>query len=245
LISKLAARLLPATTATRELRPTLRNLLKTIPTLIVLDNLDAELSDVDWVDLLQDLANPSRFVLTSRNSPSPLARSYVLSVGELQPAEAKKLLLDQAKQIGLEHHSAALRNQASFIYKHTGGHPLALKLVVGLLRSRPMDSVIEALSTQSHKDIAEVYAGIYKESWLALSKQSQKLLLSMPLAGQEGASIDQIKAITSLSKTKVEASIDELCKCSLLELRGTNDKPRYGIHQLTLTFLTKQVFKWN
>lgn len=245
LISKLATRLLPATTPIREQRPTLRNLLKTNPTLIVLDNLDAELGDVVWVDLLQDLANPSRFVLTSRKPPSPLARSYVLPVGELQLSEAKKLLFDQARQIGLEHQTGILRKQASFIYQRTGGHPLALKLVVGLLRSRPIDSVIEALSTQSHKDVAGVYAGIYKECWLALSRQSQKLLLAMPLAGQEGASLDQIKAITSLSKMKVEASIDELCKCSLLELRGTSHKPRYGIHQLTLTFLTKQIFKWN
>jgi hypothetical protein len=74
-------------------------------------------------------------------------------------------------------------------------------------------------------------------SWQAIDKKSRTLLKAMPMVGAEGAQIDQLQALTGLAAQAVRESVKKLVTRSLVELRGLPKDPRYGIHQLTQTFL--------
>lgn len=244
LITSLSHRLLPATLPSSEWRASLRSYLKKSPTLVVLDNLNAELSRVSWVHVLNDLANPSRFVLTSRKLPAASASVYVIPVAELTPKQAMALMLDHAKQRGLEKQLSIIKANAVKIYARTGGHPLALKLFVGLLHVWSLTETLDAIKNRQGQDIEAVYVNIYWASWHSLSRDAKRLLLAMPLVGETGANVDQLQGIAGLSKASIKTSVEELRRHSLLELFGNGGNVRYGIHHLTHTFLTSEVLKW-
>lgn len=241
LLTALSRRMLPVTTPAKERLPTLRRALQEQPALVVLDNLDAEVNSSDWVDWLHSLANPSKFLLCSRRRPAVLARAYSLPLDELPLTPSTELMLHQAKELGLESHLAAIQEQAASIYARTGGNPLALKLSVGLLHTWPLKTVLDALEERSGEDVESMYNSIFQASWDSLSRNGRRLLLAMPLVSAEGASPAQLKAISGLDAATLRSTIHELLARSLLELRGDPQSPRYGIHQLTLTFLSREI----
>lgn len=244
LIVKLSQGLLPATLPTSEWRASLRAYLKKKPTLVVLDNLNAELSRASWIDVLNDLANPSRFVLTSRKLPAATASVYVIPIAELTSKQATALMLDHAKRRGLEGQLAIVKANARQIYARTGGHPLALKLFVGLLHTWSLAETLNAIKYRQGQDIQAVYVDIYWATWNGLSREAKRLLLAMPLVSEAGATLDQLQGIAGLSKARTRTSVEELRSHSLLELFGNGGDVRYGIHHLTHTFLTSEILKW-
>lgn len=248
LLAELSRRLLPATLPASERLQALQQQLTRQPHLIVLDDVDSELADPAWVDWLHSFANPSRFLLCSRQLPHPLARAYVLPVGELSANAALALMSYQAREVGLETSLPALRQHASALYARTGGNPLALKLAVGLLHSWPMPAILEALEEQSQPDVAALYTAIYKASWQALSADGRRLLLAMPLISAQGAGLAQLHAISGLGAAALRNAIRELHTRSLIEVaasspeaQGEAEAMRYGIHQLTRSFVRQHI----
>lgn len=241
LLAALSQRLLPVTLPASERLAALQYSLAQRPCLIVLDDVGSELADPAWVDWLHALANPSRFLLCSRQLPAPLARAYVLPVNELSAKASLALMSQQAREVGLETAVPALRKQAAALYARTGGNPLALKLAVGLLHSWPMATILEALQERSQPDVAALYTAIYSASWQALSQDGRRLLLAMPLVAAEGAGLPQLRAISGLSTAVLRNAIHELHTRSLLEAGGTPEAMRYSIHPLTRTFVRKHV----
>lgn len=220
----------------------LRKYLKAHPSLIVLDNLDEELNDLELVELLQDLANPSKFLITSRLLPAPLAQAYTLSVAELDPAPALELLLYETRQRGLQIADGVLQTKKDEIYARTGGNPLALRLVAGLLHTWSLPTILASLQEKTTADIEKMYSGIFDKSWQAITDISKHVLLSMLLVGGEGVTEQHIQVINGLDKTNLRMALFELRQRTLLEMRGSILEPRYGIHHLTETFLRN---KWS
>lgn len=241
LLAELSRRLLPVTLPASERLAALQTRLKQHAHLIVLDDVSTELDDTAWVDWLHSFANPSRFLLCSRQLPATLARAYVLPVGELNAKAALALMSYQAREVGLEDCLPALRKHAAALYARTGGNPLALKLAVGLLHSWPMASILEALQERSQPDIAALYTAIYQASWQALSEDGRRLLLAMPLVAAEGASLAQLRAISGLSAAALRNAIRELHIRSLLEASGEDENKRYSIHHLTRSFVRQHI----
>ncbi len=215
----------------------LRKYLKAHSCLIVLDDLDTELADLELVELLQDLASPSKFLLTSRRLPAPLAQVYIVPVTELKPNPALELLVYEASQRGMQNVARDMRAHMEEIYARTGGNPLALRLVAGLLQAWSLPTVLAALQKRTGGDIEKMYASIFEQSWQALSRSGQRLLLSMLLVGTEGATEQHLQAVSGLEEVNLRTVSFELRQRSLLEIRGSILEPRYGIHHLTETFL--------
>jgi hypothetical protein len=66
----------------------------------------------------------------------------------------------------------------------------------------------------------------------------------MPLISAAGALPAQLAAISGLVEHDLWPAIQELQQRSLLEMRGTLGERRYGIHQLTRTFLHTEIIRW-
>lgn len=234
LVRTLARELLPEALPPRDQEKELRRLLRATPHLLVLDSLDDERESQEWMKQLSSLANPSRFLITTRNMPIDASDIHLVQLSDIDQAAAKELLGYQAKLTGL---GDDLTHHSDSIYQSVGGNPLALKLVVGLLHSWSLPEALTALRKGKGRKPEELFRVIYSNAWNALSNSSRTVMQAMLLVGEEGAVPRHLAAITGLSDSDTREAIQDLATRSLLEMKGSVQERSYGIHRLTETYL--------
>jgi len=218
--------------------------LKAEPHLIIIDNLET-VAHVDYfAGKLLAFVEPTRFLLTSRARPSGGTAVYTHTLHELPFSDAAALLRHHAQLTGLPELAAADTDTLHAIYQVTGGNPLALKLVVSLTAVLPLPQILADLNKNRAGPIEDLYRHIYWETWQTLTPAAQTLLLAMPLAAASGALPEQMLAFSGLDETVFWTAVRELTARSLLEVQGTIQERRYGIHRLTDTFLQTEIIGW-
>lgn len=244
ILRQLAEQIIPAQATSAGYRVALRQQLQAMPYLIVIDNLETEAETAQLVEHLQDFANPSKFLLTTRVRLPLTAGVRTLLPGELSLPDALTLLRHQAAAIGLMELAQADDGELEQIYQPVGGNPLALKLVVGLAAVLPLPQILQDLTQAETREIEQMYRSIYWRAWQTLSEEGQTVLEMMPLAAAVGLTPEQMTAMTSLPPNRLWPTISELVNRSLLEVRGTTWERRYGIHRLTESFLQTEIIRW-
>lgn len=100
LILQLAQRLnLPVNAPPEERQRQVRQVLKTLPCLVIIDNLETDL-DTTFLAHLHDLADPSKFLLTTRTLPPVQAGVWRHTLLELSLNEAAALMRHEAGRLG-------------------------------------------------------------------------------------------------------------------------------------------------
>ncbi len=218
-----------------------RALLRTRPCLVVVDNLEPAMDCEALPAQLWELANPSKFLLTSRHRVSPCPGLSALPLDELAEPDALALLHYEGRQRGLPEVAQADEEALRPILAVTGGNPLALKLVVGQLVSLPLSRVLADLKTVQ-PGIDPFYQYLYRRSWDLLSAPARHLLLHMALLPASGGEWEDLSALTGLSDAELASAITELIACSLLQAGGL--EKTYTIHPLTHHFISNQAAQW-
>ncbi len=175
--------------------------------------------------------------------PPQFPNLQVITVPELTDKDAVQLMVEQALAGGLPEAARALQEHACSVLEITGGNPLVLRLVVGLLDALPLPTVLQALRQGPGGDVEAMYRFVYQRAWQALEPESQQLLLAMPTAAQSDVRLHQLQAMTGLADATLHRAVKQLITRSLLELRGPVMDPIYGIHQLTHTFLQSEIIQ--
>ena len=223
-----------------------RQLLSQTRCLVVIDNLHYEAQSPELFKKLDEFAGYSKLLLTTRTRPPSLANVFSISMNEISKRDAAKLLKHQLDALGEQEKSTQIGKHIPTIYKATGGNPLALKLCAGLLYSLPLSAILNEIEQRHINDIATLYNYVYRELWKGLSASARTLLEAMPLVDDNSsASIEHLLSISKLSANDIHQAIQELSQLSLLEPRGTVEERRYSIHQLTNSFLLKEVIGWD
>jgi hypothetical protein len=255
LIADLAERLWQQGTASQPVEQTEAHVLRALavrPFLVVVDNLETE-EEVAYLltrlearigPQLGTQTAPTKFLLTARARPATTAPVFYYSLEELPRSDVAELLRHLAEATGLEEVAKAPESDVEAIYQVTGGNPLALKLVVSLAAVLPLPQILADLSHGRPGPIEELYKHIYWQAWRSLSEAGKALLQAMPLAAGSGARPEQMQAMSGLSDDSFWAALTELTSRSLLEVRGTTQERRYGIHRLTETFLHTEIIHW-
>lgn len=235
---------LPADSSAQQRLIQIRRRLNQAPLLVVIDDLESALDTAFLVQRLNELTNPSKFLLTTRARLPVSAAVWTVFLEELSVDDAIEIIWGHAGTIGLTEMSQAPANKLQPIYQAVGGNPLALKLVTGLAAVLPLPEILADLTHARSTEIARLYQHIYWKTWRSLSEESQKLLLMMPQAAGIGFKPDQMQAISGLTQAQLWPAISELVHRSLLEVRGTTWERRYGIHRLTDSFLRTEIIHW-
>jgi hypothetical protein len=207
--------------------------------LIVLDSLSDQLNEIDWLYRLAEASRPSRFLLTGRILPNELAPVFTIRVSEVAVAEANAIAEQQAATLGLK--GSLTPELFELFYERTGGNPLAIKLVVGMLRSFPGTRVRSALQRATSTKTEDLFREIYSSCWETLDENSRSLLLSSLWFIEDGVNLEQLKAVAKLNERETNDATYALIRLSLLELRATSEKQKYGIHRLTRSFLQTRI----
>ena len=183
-------------------------------------------------------------MLTSRVAPNAAAPGRLHNLSALPEAEAIKLFYHQAQEKGIHGAAALSKADVQAFTKLVGGHPLAIKLASGLLRTfSPIDSQTR-LQQGKGGTVQEMYDHVYRQVWETLEDAAQILLLAMANVGQAEAGGDYLLEISALTENEFQVAVETLNQHSLLETRGIFEKRLYGIHRLTETFLQTDIIGW-
>jgi hypothetical protein len=220
----------------------LTQLLKELPHLVIIDNLETAIDYQALLPALRKLANPSKFLLTSRHSLQAQADAFCLNLKELSRGDTFAFLRYEAETRGISSLADAPEEQLDYIYQVVGGNPLALKLVVGQIGILSLPRVLNNLKRAQGKKIDELYIHIYWQAWQALDPIRQSVFLLMPLA--QNGDLDQLIAVSKLEPVQLTEALESLITLCLVEVGGDLTDRRYRIHRLTETFLLTEVTKW-
>lgn len=214
------------------------------PCLLIIDNVEDETDANSLLKTFETWLNPSKLIMTSRAVATRHKHVFVQSLNELTSTDAHALIRHLAQIGGYSALHAADEETLNDIYQRTGGNPLAIELVIGLLQSLPLPAILDDLPVANLVETSEVYARIYRRVWDCLSTDGKRLFKMMPLIGAHGAQPKQMQAVTKLKNTSFWAAVSELTSRSLLIQKGNELKPRYGIHRISEQFLKVEVIRW-
>lgn len=237
-------RMTPTPNSTRNPVTLLRGALKARPHLVVIDNLETVTDIESLVGTLRELAIPSKFLLTSRESLFDQPDIYHYAVPELDESLALNLIRQEAMARNLVALQQAADHELLPIVEIAGGNPLALRLIVGQTYIHPLPVVLENLKKARGEHIENLYTYIYHQSWQRLDETSRHVLVAMPLVPPSGAELSQLVAMSEMAEAQVVRSLDQLVRINLVDVRGDLYQRRYSIHNLTRTFLHEQVLQW-
>lgn len=230
--------------STEDLQRLLRAYLDGNRYLIVIDNLET-LTDVETLlTTLRNLANPTKFLLTSRESLFGEVDVYHFSVPELSGPLTLNLVRQEAKLRNLPDLLAADDKLLQPIVETVGGNPLAIRLVVGQSHVHPLTEVLDNLRAARGQTIENLYTYIYRQAWDALDELARRTLLVMPLVSNLGGTREHIGKVSQLEPRAVVTALDQLVRLNLVDSRGGLNERRYTIHNLTASFLHEQVIRW-
>ena len=230
----------------------MRVLLQEKPILVVVDNLETATDQEALLPGLASLANPAKFLLTSRYSLREAGAVYTFSLDELPLSDAVDLLRYELQNRNLLTLAAAPDAELAQTHDVTGGNPLAIKLVAGQLSAFPLSRVLDDLRQARGTKVDKFYRYIYWQAWKQLDEDARNVLLVMPLVAEEGGGLHQIEAVSQLPAAQVTDALQQLIRLSLVNVRhtgrsdaiATRDASRYSIHRLTESFLLEEVIRW-
>ncbi|MCB9077903.1 MAG: hypothetical protein H6631_09945 [Anaerolineaceae bacterium] len=245
LIDQLLDQLSPGVSFTQppsQKRAILSQHLKQMPHLIVIDNLETVADYQTLLPLLRELANPTKFIITSRHSLQAQPDVFCCTLNELNQADALTFIRHEATTRGLPLLAQASETDLRRIYEVVGGNPLAIKLVVGQLSVLPLPIVLANLKQARGKNAEAFYSFIYWQVWQLLTPISRQALLVMPLA--HNPTLEQLLALSRLDLAEISEALDQLVGLSLIQAGGNLETRRYTIHRLTETFLLTEAIEW-
>jgi hypothetical protein len=205
--------------------------------LVVLDNLETAMGCGTWPDWFWDMADPSKFLLTSRQWLESDVGQSVLSLDQLAEPESLALIRHEAHLRGLPEVADASDDALHPILGVTGGNPLAIKLVLGQLVSLPLSRILAALqSPQPGTD--SFYQYLYRASWDLISAPARLLLLRMARLPTSEGTWEDLSAISGLIGDDLNSAIEELATHSLVQAVGF--EKTYSLHPLTHHFAVSE-----
>lgn len=210
--------------------------LLTVPTVVVIDNLETVTDMNRLLPFLQSVRGPTKFILTSRITPTRDGSSFNYLVPALSFEESLTLIREEAQLRNLPTLLHCDHATATLIYEVTGGNPLALRLVVGQVDLHGLPSVLDDLR-QSRGASATLYRYLYEWVWQALPDVHKVVLHALLLLTDENSTVPALQQLTDLEPEVIRYALQQLITQNLVMLHGTLEERHYTLHNLTRAFL--------
>ncbi len=241
-----------------DVRPNKRSLARVLnqfATLIYIDGIEERIDPL--LEAIIPIKGKSKFLITSRQVPDVKFDLFHHPLKPLPSALAKELL--GATQSSLvfrldSFESAVSADEFERIYQKVGGNPLAVKLIAGLLAEMSTDEVMNELQHVHHTDTDVVFERVFFRVWREMHDRSKQILICLGLFQQTyvtKATLLRLNGLPNQSRPRVTPEslteiLNDLRLRSLVEIHREVGSPeiRFGIHNLTRTFLHSNVIEW-
>lgn len=218
--------------------------LEIIPTMIVIDNLETVENYKQLVKkMILSMKTPvSRFLITSRHKLVEYDDIFCIALEGLSQNDTLVFLRNEGRDRGVEGITQSKDLTLRKIFQATGGSPLAIKLVVGLVTRLSLETILTHLQKVSG-NMEAFYAFMYRSDWKLLSSSARKVLIAMPIFPALSAIRSAIEHVSTVKGDDLFSALDELVTISLLDVSDhlMDSKKRYSIHPLTRNFLQTEL----
>lgn len=194
---------------------------------------------------LRQLANPTKFLLTTRQSLHHQHGLYHFPLPELSEDNALRLIRYEAKLHNSPYLQDALDADLKRILEIVGGNPLAIRLVVGQTHVYSLDVILNDLARAQGQTVENLYTFIYRQAWHTLDELTRRVLLAMPLVAEGEGTLDHLAALSGIEPAALRNALTWLVSLNLVDCTGDLANQHYSIHNLPRTFLQEQVLKWS
>lgn len=109
-----------------------------------------------------------------------------------------------------------------------------------MLHSFALNDVLFGLKIKTPGQTRELFNFVFEVATQALVETSRRVLDAFLFAGIAGTTLEHLSATTGLQASEVMEAIEDLVQRSLIEVSGTVEEKRYGVHRLTDTYLTSR-----
>lgn len=224
--------------STEERLEEAKEVLKTFPSLLVVDNLET-VSDKGIEEFVVDhLPAPSKAIITSRHRTAHRG-GFTIPLKGMDEEQGVQLLREAALHQGSSVIESASRSKLSEIIRLTGGIPLALKLVVGQTAlGANLDVVIDRLM---HNRSAPILDFCFDEVYRDLVPGSKRLLGALAQF-EWPATLEEAAMISGIAHRRASRCIEPLVRLSLVEERFDDSRRAqvYSLLPLTRNFADRQ-----
>jgi tetratricopeptide (TPR) repeat protein len=221
-------------------RRALLDTLRSMPTLLVYDNLETLSKEEQeaLADFLRELPQGCKAVITSRRRGGE--GSVWLRLEKLDWDAARQLIAAEAERDAslaakLQHVGEAHWPE---LYDATGGSPLALSHTLGLMRVRAalnFDGAILMLRGNSDADLQRF---IFQEAHRELTTNDEAALRALSFFAPS-ATFEAWAEVAQLSRAELETTINRLSTLSLVDI--LTGEERYALHPLTRNFVQDEL----
>ncbi len=215
--------------------------LKTCPVLMVVDNLETIADYRALVPQLRRLINPGKFLITTRYSLRGESGIYIMELTGLSPQATFDLIRYEAGAQGLAELADASDEALTPIYEMTGGNPLATKLVIGQAHTFPLTVILQRLEAARGTTTRELLDFIYAEAWALLEEDCRQVISALALTAEGGSRLELLARSAGLDIDRAVTCLQHLAMLSLVQVKGDLHAKRYSLHQLTRTFVKRQM----
>ncbi len=213
--------------------------------LIVIDNLETLVDVETLLPTLRNLSNPTKFLLTSRESLHYAHGIYHFPLPELSQANALRLIRYEAQLHNSPYLQEATDDDLKKIFEIVGGNPLAIRLVVGQTHVYSLEVILNDLATAQGQTVENLYVFIFRRAWDILDELTRRVLLAMPLVTEGEGTLEHLAELSGIAPADLRDALNWLVSLNLVDSKGNLAERHYSIHNLTRTFLQEQVLRWS
>lgn len=206
----------------------LKNLTYTIPSFIVIDDLDSlEINEQKrCIEICQQLSGSgSRFLFTTRKNATA-SSSTAIEIQGLTAGDYAALISSWEKRLGL---STFPEKQVERLRDTSQGSPLYTESLLRLIKSGI--SIVDAIAKWKGFLGIEVRNAALKREVIQLSAESKKVLVTAAIIGE--CSFAEIKNATGFSDITLTDCVNELQSLFLISAPSIADQPRFKVSNTT------------
>lgn len=167
-----------------------------------------------------------------------------VSVRELSKRDTRNMIRKEAELSNLPALAGSSDENLQPIYDLVGGHPLALRLIVGQTHIHPLDIVLANLEIARGESAQNLYTFIYRNAWESLDEAARRVFLATVFLSPKGDDIEQLAGISGIETDTIIRALNKLVCQNLVDALGDYRERIYRIHSLTRTFLRDDIGKW-
>ena len=220
-----------------EKRSLVMDLLWAVPTLIVVDGLEAISDTQGLMEELWHLASRTsvKVLITSRSRFTEFHDIKHFEMRGLVESDAIQLLRTYASERSIEAVDKVSPEDLNTLANASCGNPLVIRWMVNQLAVLPLQQVLSALSHRTGSG-REIYDFIYGSAWELLSVPARQVLVTIARSAVSGTAWKPLRRNTGLTPEMLNRSLQELVAASFVTV-SANPDPYYQVTPMTCAFV--------